>query len=69
MNQIYSIDEPFLAGEHVPSGLYRDVESGPEVQLEKDGRLSASLDGRIAAYVSFEYTWMQHQHLSRSTDD
>lgn len=63
MNQLNDllVDELYLAGEHVPSGLYRDVDTRREVLLEYDGRLPASLDGRIAAYVCVDYTWRQHK--------
>ena len=63
MNQITEsfIDELYLAGEYVPSGLYREIDSRREVRLDQEGQLPASLDGRIAAYVCVEYTWIRHQ--------
>ena len=63
MNQLndFLMDELYIAGEHVPSGLYRDIDTRREVRLDQDGMLPASLDGRIAAYVCVEYTWIQHR--------
>ena len=60
-------EEYYLAGERVPSGLYREVESGREVELKETGVLPASLDGRVATYVCVRYTWHEHQqaHASR----
>jgi hypothetical protein len=68
MNQINDlfIGELYIAGDRVPSGLYREVDSGRKVRLNEDGRLPASLDDRIAAYVCVEHTWIQHQ-ARRST--
>ena len=57
----FAIDKLYLAGEQVPAGRYRDVDTRREVRLEQEGRLPASLDGRIAAYACVEYTWTQHQ--------
>jgi len=51
----------YLAGEIVSSGRYRDVDTRREVVLKEDGPLPASLDGRIAAYVCVEHTWVQHR--------
>ena len=63
MNQLNDllVDEIYLAGEHVPSGRYRDIDTRREVELTEDDRLPTSLDGRIAAYVCVEYTWIQHE--------
>jgi hypothetical protein len=47
----------YLAGELVPAGVYRDVDTGREIRLETAGFLPASLDGRVAAYVCVLYTW------------
>jgi hypothetical protein len=54
----------YLAGERVPAGIYREVESGREVRLEVEGYLPATLDGRVAAYVSLTYTWGQMQNAA-----
>ncbi len=56
------VDEHYLAGQCVPSGIYRDAETGRVVRLEEHGHLPASLDGRVAVYVCVEYTWHQHQN-------
>jgi hypothetical protein len=47
----------YLAGERVPAGLYRDVESGREIRLETEDYLPATLDGRVAAYVCLLSIW------------
>lgn len=52
----------YLAGERVPAGTYREVESGREIRLETEGFLPAILDGRVAAYMSVLYTWGQIQN-------
>ena len=52
------MDEIFLAGERVPSGLYRELDSRREIRLEKDGYLPATLDGRVATYICVMYTWV-----------
>lgn len=54
-------DEYYLAGERVPSGLYREMGTGRQVELLEEGVLPASLDGRVAAYMCERYTWRQHQ--------
>jgi hypothetical protein len=62
------VDEFYLAGQRVPSGLYREIGAGREVLLEEEGVLPASLDGRVATYICVRYTWRQHQtaHEPRS---
>ncbi len=52
-------DELFLAGERVPSGIYRQVGNGREVRLESEDTLPASLDGRVACYLRIANTWSQ----------
>jgi hypothetical protein len=52
------VDELFLAGERVPSGIYRQIGSGREVLLERDDDvLPASLDGRVACYMRVHSQW------------
>lgn len=53
------VDELYLAGERVPSGVYRQLGSTREVRLEHEDFLPASLDGRVACYVRMNYTWSQ----------
>lgn len=45
-------DNLYLAGEKVPPGCYKQVESGRIVTLEEEDFLPASLDGRIACYLA-----------------
>lgn len=62
------VDELYTAGERVAASLYREVGSGREVQMEQEGVLPASLNGRVATYVCVRYTWEQHQaaHVRRA---
>lgn len=53
------VDELFLAGEHVPSGVYRQIGNGREIKLEQDDVLPASLDGRVACYMRVHSQWGQ----------
>jgi len=55
------VDELYLAGQCVPSGIYRDTDTGREIRLDEHDHLPASLDGRVAVYICVEYTWSQHQ--------
>jgi len=45
------LGELFAAGERVPPGSYREVESGRQVRLEREGCLPACLNGRAARYA------------------
>jgi hypothetical protein len=51
------VEELFLAGERVPSGVYRQMGSGCEVMLDQDDVLPASLDGRVACYMRIDRRW------------
>ena len=53
--------ELYLAGEIVPAGSYQLVGTDIKILLEEDGRLPASLDGRVACYELVQCTWHQHQ--------
>ncbi|MCW3099101.1 MAG: hypothetical protein JWL77_4719 [Chthonomonadaceae bacterium] len=57
------VDELYIAGQRVPAGLYREIGTGREVQLEEEGVLPASLNGRIATYICVRYTWHEHQTI------
>src|SRR5579884_2430552 len=59
-------DSIYIAGDRVPSGIYRELGTGREIELAEDGVLPASLDGRVAAYACVEYTWKQHQERAKS---
>ena len=54
-----SADEMYLAGEKVLAGRYRQVGSAREVELDAEGVLPASLDGRVACYMRVHSTWEQ----------
>ena len=53
------VDELYLAGERVPSGVYRQVGNGREILLDHEDFLPASLDGRVACYMRVNRTWSQ----------
>lgn len=61
-------EEVYLAGEKVLPGIYRQVGSIREVQLETEDVLPASLDGRVACYMRVNHTWAQRtrQHTRRA---
>lgn len=50
-------DELFLAGERVPPGRYRRLDSSVEIVLESEDYLPASLDGHVACYLRTCSTW------------
>ena len=52
-------DELYVAGEKVLPGVYRQVEGGREICLEKEDFLPASLDGRVSCYQRALPTWGQ----------
>lgn len=54
-------DELYLAGQPVPSGLYREVDTGREIHMEEQDQLPASLDGKVASYICVQYTWGQQR--------
>ncbi|HSV75013.1 MAG TPA: hypothetical protein VLH79_14730 [Chthonomonadales bacterium] len=56
------VDELYLAGERVPSGVYRQVGTCRQVCLDRDDFLPASLDGRVACYMRVNNTWGQLEH-------
>lgn len=51
--------ELYLAGQRVPPGVYRQLETNREVTLEFEDVLPASLDGRVACYEKVRFTWEQ----------
>ena len=53
------VDELYLAGEKVPSGIYKQIGSSREIRLEREDVLPASLDGRVACYIRINHTWDQ----------
>ncbi len=54
------VGELFLAGERVPSGVYKQVGGGGrEVELGQEDFLPASLDGRVACYMRVNRLWGQ----------
>ena len=55
------VDEIYLAGEKVPSGVYKQLGGGREIKLDKEDFLPASLDGRVACYMRIYNTWQQLQ--------
>lgn len=53
----------YFAGERVPPGLYKQVESSHQVSLETEEFLPADMDGHVTVYVRVQHTWAQIQHL------
>lgn len=49
-------EELYTAGEHVPPGIYKHVDSPYIHKLDDYGTLPARLDGRVTYYVSI-HTW------------
>ena len=54
-----SANDVYLAGERVLAGTYRQVGGGREIQMDAEGALPASLDGRVACYMRVHSTWAQ----------
>lgn len=54
----------YLAGERVPAGAYRQVETHRVVRLDHEDHLPASLDGRVACYVRLAPSWRQPTELT-----
>ena len=52
-----SFTDVLMAGQRVAAGIYRDVENGREIILDREGFLPAACDGRVAAYVLRPPTW------------
>jgi hypothetical protein len=55
--QEFPEEEVFLAGETVRPGVYRQLDGGREIRLEKEDTLPASLDGHVACYTLVTQTW------------
>jgi hypothetical protein len=49
--------ELYLAGERVPRGVYRQVETQREIVLDREDTLPGSLDGRVACYELVPRRW------------
>ena len=61
--------EVYTAGQVVPPGRYRDPDRGRQIILEIEGSLPASLDGRVAVYVSIEHVWRQQSNAASDHDE
>lgn len=64
-----------LAGQHASPGRYRNVETGACLQLDEEGPLPPSFDGRVACYVLVRGAWDQavvadagREHRSKRLD-
>lgn len=70
--ELWEEEELFLAGERVPPGRYRRVDSNQEIVLECEDYLPASLDGRVACYIRICSLWgqqpLQAEHCFRRAD-
>ena len=54
-------DELYLAGERVPPGWYRRLDSSVTVCIECEDYLPASLDGHVACYIRNRASWSRTQ--------
>ncbi len=54
-------EELYRAGERVPPGLYKQVDSSHQVRLETADVLPAGMDGHATVYVRVQHTWAQIQ--------
>ena len=55
----------FIAGHAFPAGIYIDVGRQREVQLDSDGLLPATCDGRVAVYLRRAPTWGDLQRIRK----
>ena len=49
--------EIYLAGQRVPAGKYRQIESSRHVHMAEEDLLPGSLDGRVACYEYVPPAW------------
>ena len=54
-------DELYLAGQLVAAGLYKEIETGREVRLDRADSLPATHNGRVGAYVCVRNKWDRWQ--------
>ncbi len=47
------LGELYLAGERVPPGIYKEIESGRRIRHDGEDFLPASLDWRVACYAAW----------------
>ncbi|HLJ57994.1 MAG TPA: hypothetical protein VKT77_23350 [Chthonomonadaceae bacterium] len=52
-------ESPLLAGQMALPGLYRNIETGRCIRLERTDMLPPSFDGRVAAYVPVASAWRE----------
>jgi len=60
-------EELFLAGERVPPGIYRQIDSKRVIYITSEDHLPASLDGRVACHVRVR-TWARYRWKERAVD-
>ena len=58
-NQVREDSSLFVAGQTVPPGVYRLINSRREVRLDEKGTLPATCDGRVAVYERRAGTWAE----------
>ncbi|MGI4791632.1 MAG: hypothetical protein ACRYFS_22650 [Janthinobacterium lividum] len=49
----------FLAGHPDPAGIYHEIETNRELQMEEMGVLPATCDGHVAVYIRRPLTWAE----------
>jgi hypothetical protein len=58
-NRMLEASSVFVAGQVVPPGVYRRINSRREVRLNEKGILPATCDGRVAIYERRTHTWAE----------
>lgn len=63
-------DQPpyFLAGHSAPAGLYREMQTGRELQMKEEGILPATCDGHVAVYIRQPLTWAEMEYSKKGSD-
>ena len=54
-------DELYAAGESVPSGIYKHLDSSYILEVDGEDTLPGRLDGRASYYVRLRHTWGAHR--------
>ena len=60
-------EELYAAGESVPSGIYKHLDSPYILDLAGEDTLPGRLDGRATYYVRLRHTWGAHRTSVEST--
>lgn len=55
----------YAAGERVPAGVYKQLDSSHQVIFDQEGVLPGGMDGHATIYVGIRNTWAQIQRDSK----